>query len=308
MSRNPWDNDRDLSLDLVASLLRRQFPSFDDPRPRFFGAGWDFEMFLVNETCLFRFPKRRDSVRRLELETAFLAEFAADAPLAVPAYNFHGQANELFPYPFAGYALIPGRPAMGYDLPAEMMADAGHRIGSFLRCLHALDSDWGRELGIDENDQYYTFTSYRQGAVKELEELRAGIGKDLLDAAHHFFREDAALPAEFRGRLRILHNDLGPEHILVNTADNSISGIIDWGDLAIGDPALDFAGLYMWQGAPLVTAALETYGDLSDDAMWQRIRYYACQAAVRMTWYGQQTDKQDYFNAGEKALRRILAA
>jgi aminoglycoside phosphotransferase (APT) family kinase protein len=42
----------------------------------------------------------------------------------------------------------------------------------------------------------------------------------------------------------LAHNDFGIEHILVDPAMRRITGIIDWGDAAIADPAYDFGKLY----------------------------------------------------------------
>ncbi|MGW1980495.1 aminoglycoside phosphotransferase family protein [Streptomyces sp. NPDC001889] len=47
----------------------------------------------------------------------------------------------------------------------------------------------------------------------------------------------------------LLHNDLKGEHLLV-TPEGRISGVIDWADAALGDPAEDIAGLSLAVGAP----------------------------------------------------------
>ncbi len=38
---------------------------------------------------------------------------------------------------------------------------------------------------------------------------------------------------------RLVHGDLGPEHIRV--VGDAVTGVIDWGDCCVGDPALDLA-------------------------------------------------------------------
>jgi aminoglycoside phosphotransferase (APT) family kinase protein len=38
----------------------------------------------------------------------------------------------------------------------------------------------------------------------------------------------------------IVHDDLGPPHILVDES-GGLSGVIDWEDVSVGDPAGDFA-------------------------------------------------------------------
>ena len=38
----------------------------------------------------------------------------------------------------------------------------------------------------------------------------------------------------------VTHGDLGPEHVLVS-ASGDLSGVLDWEEVGIGDPAWDFA-------------------------------------------------------------------
>lgn len=56
-----------------------------------------------------------------------------------------------------------------------------------------------------------------------------------------------------------LHGDLHPQNLLV--AGDTISAVIDWGDLTAGDPATDLAAFWMLFDDPTVRReALEVYG------------------------------------------------
>src|SRR5258708_21610180 len=55
------------------------------------------------------------------------------------------------------------------------------------------------------------------------------------------------------------HHDLGVEHILVDRSTKRITGIIDWGDVALGDPANDFGKLYRDLGPEALEAVLRDY-------------------------------------------------
>ncbi|AZK94673.1 phosphotransferase family protein [Streptomyces tsukubensis] len=59
----------------------------------------------------------------------------------------------------------------------------------------------------------------------------------------------------------LLHNDLKGEHLLIGD-DGEITGVLDWTDAALGDPAEDIAGLAISIGAPAAVraAALASYG------------------------------------------------
>ena len=60
-----------------------------------------------------------------------------------------------------------------------------------------------------------------------------------------------------------IHGDLHPRNILVD--QRSITGIIDWGDLAVGDRATDFAAFWsLFPDPHLRQQAIDTYGGISE--------------------------------------------
>jgi aminoglycoside phosphotransferase (APT) family kinase protein len=56
---------------------------------------------------------------------------------------------------------------------------------------------------------------------------------------------------------RLVHGDLGPEHIRV--VDERIGGVIDWGDSCVGDPALDLAWTTLGAHPAFAKAVLTAY-------------------------------------------------
>jgi aminoglycoside phosphotransferase (APT) family kinase protein len=49
----------------------------------------------------------------------------------------------------------------------------------------------------------------------------------------------------------LVHNDIKGEHILVDPQSGRITGILDWADAGIGNPAVDIAGLVLTVGNDL---------------------------------------------------------
>jgi aminoglycoside phosphotransferase (APT) family kinase protein len=75
-----------------------------------------------------------------------------------------------------------------------------------------------------------------------LDAVRAAIPASAVAAVRRFAA--APWPPEPRpGDLVLCHNDLGGEHVLVDPATWSITGIIDWTDAAVCDPAADLGRL-----------------------------------------------------------------
>ncbi len=180
--------------------------------------GYDFEVVIVDDDWVFRFPRRPSVDESLELEIVLLPTLATALPVDVPCFEHISR------YPlFVGYRMIRGRPLVDEDA-------AGVR--AFLEALHVFDPVG---LPLERTDWV---EAYRRQCA-EFERLVL----PLLDAgrraeARRLFGEAETLVG-FEPAL--VHADLGPEHLLVQ--GGRLAGVIDWGDTRIGDPALDYAWL-----------------------------------------------------------------
>ncbi|MBB5101884.1 aminoglycoside phosphotransferase family protein [Streptomyces spectabilis] len=78
----------------------------------------------------------------------------------------------------------------------------------------------------------------------------------------------------------LLHNDLKGEHLLVSAAGR-VSGVLDWADAVVGDPAEDVAGLALSVGAAAAARVAAAAGHARDVA--ERGLFLArCDTAVRL--------------------------
>ena len=81
---------------------------------------------------------------------------------------------------------------------------------------------------------------------------------DLEGGAVRGARHGASCRLDRPERLAIVHGDLVGEHILVDLSGSRLAGIIDFGDVALGDPAQDLLGLWSY-GADAVTRVIDGY-------------------------------------------------
>jgi aminoglycoside phosphotransferase (APT) family kinase protein len=180
--------------------------------------GYDFEVAIVDDDWVFRFPRRVGVEKALGLEIVLLPLLAPALPVDVPSFELISR-NPLF----VGYRLIRGEPLVNED------ADGVH---AFLEALHALDSSSLPVRHVDWIDAYREQCAEFERLVIPL------VDKDLRPQAKRLF-SDAENLVDFKPAL--LHGDLGPEHLLVR--DGRLAGVLDWGDARLGDPALDYAWL-----------------------------------------------------------------
>jgi aminoglycoside phosphotransferase (APT) family kinase protein len=79
-------------------------------------------------------------------------------------------------------------------------------------------------------------------------------------AAIERFMEAPSPPPPLADERVLCHNDLGAEHVLVDPATFTITGVIDWTDAAVADPAAEIGRLLRDLGARRLDAVLDGVG------------------------------------------------
>ena len=100
-----------------------------------------------------------------------------------------------------------------------------------------------------------------------------------------------------------VHGDLSDGNLLVR--EGGLTGVIDWGGLAAGDPAVEL--MVAWSFFD--QASREVYRDelgFVDDAMWLRGRAWAASAAIQALPYYRETNP-DIVARSWRAVDAILA-
>jgi aminoglycoside 2''-phosphotransferase len=102
----------------------------------------------------------------------------------------------------------------------------------------------------------------------------------------------------------LIHSDLGMEHVLVDDGARRVTGVIDFGDARVGDPALDFVGM----GTTLQRQVLDSYGGPQDAGMLARGRIYDQVGPFHDVLYGLLIGHDGHRSAGLRGIReRIIA-
>lgn len=202
--------------------------------------GWDCVTDVVEGRWIDRRPRRPEVAAALQREVALLGAVADRLPLAVP------RPVVVEPDPLCvRHVLVPGEPVE----PSALTAADGELMGQFLRVLHATDpAEVPVHMGSAESraELLATLADFRTRVLPLMPEPARPAGAALLD-------EVAARPAT-----SLIHGDLGPAHVLA--AGRRLSGVIDWADCRIGDPALDLAWLLNGTPAAFADALGAAYG------------------------------------------------
>ena len=100
-----------------------------------------------------------------------------------------------------------------------------------------------------------------------------------------------------------LANDFAAEHVLVDESTRELTGVIDWSDVAIGDRAVDFAGIYHWGGQELVDAVTDANGRPLRRGQQQCARFMAVCRGVGDVVFGLERQRPEYIEMGLRALK-----
>jgi aminoglycoside phosphotransferase (APT) family kinase protein len=285
----------------VSALLESQFPELAPVRARWLGEGCDSIAFEVNGRWVFRFPKSDDTVRQHEIEWAMLPLLSRRLAIAVPQVRFHGRPSPVFSRPFIGYPKLPGDPVIRLaqaDVPFDVVLEP---VAQFLSDLHAFPVGEAMRCGVPVQALTVLIDEIRLDALDELPRILEIVPDAPVDDWRTFM--DAGVSCTSAHSPTLIHNDFAAEHILFDVQTQQVTGVIDWSDMAIGDPIADFAGLFHWGGEPFAEAVLRHYTGRVEAQHLDCARYMAaCRGAMDVA-LGLDYRRPEYVAAGLRALR-----
>lgn len=195
---------------------------------------------------------------------------------------------------FLAYPKLPGVPLAHLPLPWRVPPGFAARIGEFLRRLHEFPLDRARELV--EYD-VWPFAEWISAAAEEFTTVANHVSETHHRAIERFLT--APPPAE-PAEMVFCHNDFGIEHILVDPESREITGVIDWADAAIADPAVDYARLYRDLGPSIV----DSLGVSA--AVRERALFYGRCTVFEDLAYGLDTGRDTYVTNSLAALQWLF--
>jgi aminoglycoside 2''-phosphotransferase len=222
-------------------------------------SGDDFLIIEVNDEWMFRFPRQEFSRKAFAVEKAFLSKFNPISPLPVPDYQYRGDD-------FGGYRKIRGSPLsveLFQNLSGSSQERMAQQLGQFLSAVHNFPMDEARPIGLTED--------WNGWYVKIIQNYRETVAPMLSPSARkttlQFIEQTLAEPFE----ARVLHGDFALEdHVFFDVRRQELSGVIDFADVTINDPAHDFQNIVEYGGEGFYDEVMRYYQGRDDPTLLKR--------------------------------------
>jgi aminoglycoside phosphotransferase (APT) family kinase protein len=260
------------------------------------GAGLENVAYEVGDGLIVRFSREPDAAATGR-EAALLAAVAEVSPLPVPA--------PVFAVPRAGclaYPKLPGRAVL--DLPAAgrpaRAAALGTVLGGFLAALHAAPVSRFAGLAAVDDEPLAAWVDEAAGTWP-------AVAGRVPERWHPAIAAFLGGPPPVTGYEPVFtHDDLGIEHVLADPDTWDVTGVIDWTDAAVTDPARDFGRILRDLGPAGLDAALSAAGRAADADLRERATAYARCGALEDLAYGLSTGRPAYTAKSLTALEWLF--
>ncbi|MCD7444568.1 aminoglycoside phosphotransferase family protein [Streptomyces lincolnensis] len=222
-------------------------------------------MFRLGADLLVRLPRHPGAVGDVEHEQVWLPRLGPQLPVATPEPAGVGVPGTGFAWPWSVYRWLDGRnPVDGALAEPELLAeDLAEFIGA-LRRIEPGDGPTGyRGVPLVDRDPYLR------------EALARLAGRADTTAITAVWEQALGLPA-YGGPPVWAHGDLMAGNLLVD--GGRLSGVIDFGTVGVGDPAVDL--IVAWCALPAEVRDVFREAVGADAAEWARGRAWALSIAV----------------------------
>jgi aminoglycoside phosphotransferase (APT) family kinase protein len=266
-------------------LVRQLFPDLvvDTFEPT--GDGWASFTYRLNGERIVQIPRTAYAAEALRKQIGVLPELTREVSARVP----FPELSSLGDPPVMIYERIEGR-------PCDSVHDGiwPERLGRFLYDLHSVPPEFVGLRAVGPEDVRVAKRSecarLADLVVPRLEEPAARRATSMLSA---YLGDDSL----WSFAPVLTHRDLGPEHVLVDEVSGDLAGVIDWEEVGIDDPAMDFAWWLDEMPRP-GERALAAYGGAPDLRFRERARVIYALMPWHEVEYGLETGQEAFVRSG----------
>lgn len=222
-----------VTLTLAKKLIASQFPEYAHlPVCEVEQQGHDNRTYRIGKDMLIRLPTAESYALKVPIEQALLPKLAKHLNVAIPLPIKVGSPSDDYPYPFSIYKWLEGKSANHVELDDKTLQKLAFELAAFLKELQRITDVEGPPPGQHNWWRGDHISVYDKSAREQIANLTGIIN---IDSALALW--ESACDIQWQKKPVWIHGDFSAGNILIK--DNRLSGIIDFGGIAMGDPACD---------------------------------------------------------------------
>ncbi len=222
-----------INTSLVRRLVDSQFPQWKDlPIEPVTTSGWDNRTFHLGKEMSVRLPSAADYELQIEKEHRWLPKLAAKLPLPIPVPLAIGKPEYDYPWKWSIYRWLEGKSAD--SAPINDLTEFAADLANFLTALYRIDTTGGPKPGLHSFYRGGSLSVYDADTRRAIASLEGQIDTFAAMAVW-----EVALSTSWENPPVWVHGDISAGNLLVKAG--KLCAVIDFGQLAVGDPACDLA-------------------------------------------------------------------
>lgn len=222
-----------ITSDLARKLIAEQFPEYTHlPITSVEKQGNDNRTYRLGPDMLIRMPTAESYALKVPKEQDLLPKLAPHLTVNIPVPIKMGAATQDYPYPFSIYKWLEGRSINLLVLDDDVVEQLAFDLAKFLKELQSIHNVEGPLPGQHNWWRGDHISVYDKGARSQIAELSTVINGDkAIDLW------ERACKTKWDKSPVWIHGDFAIGNMLL--LDGKLSAIIDFGGIALGDPACD---------------------------------------------------------------------
>lgn len=216
---------------LAKKLIDKQFPKWSHLRvTQVEKSGWDNHTFHLGDKMSIRMPSDKAYAPQIIKEFKWLPVLANGLSIQITNPIALGDPSDIYPWHWSVNQWLEGNVAS----PANIanLNDFSESLAQFLNELHKIDATTGPQAGAHNFYRGGDLSNYDKEMQEALPKINEKQNREIATALWI-----DALSSKWQAKPVWVHGDLATGNILVR--DGKLHAIIDFGCMAVGDPACD---------------------------------------------------------------------
>ena len=281
--------------DFAAQLIAEQFPTYAKlPVTPVSSQGWDNYSFRLGDQYLVRMPAAACYAAQVAKEQTWLPRLAPHLSCRIPTPVAMGRPAQGYPFHWSIYDWIEG--ATLNETPEVDQTALADDLANFLTQFWSMDASEGPSAGPENFFRGGALEVYAAEAREAIKSLDGAF-----DRAALMHALDIALSSTWPRSPVWVHGDLTVGNLIIQ--GGRLTGVIDFGQLCVGDPACDLAIAWTYFDADARASFL---GKLAvDEPTRSRARGWALWKAVIVEGGRVQTNEVEK-KAAARTINQVL--